>query len=1150
MNITCKKSITIFIVFSIIQFLIVIKGAYAQSLYLNEIMSSNATTIEDEDGDASDWIELYYAGTEPLHLEGYGLSDDYERPFRWVFPDITMQSGEYILIWASGKDITDPDNPLHTNFSIAAGGEEIILTAPDSTLIDELQHVEIPTDISIGRQPDGVGEWYFFNSPTPGTPNITEGYREVLEPVTFSHAGGFYPAGFELLLSHPDTSASILYTLDGSEPDPDNLEGQTFLYKNRYRETNINQTDGPLLTAAYRSYVYIDNEPISISDRSQDENVYSRMSSTYHQNPYYFPSDPIFKGTVLRAKPVKDGSFPGQTTTHTYFVTPQSDSRFSMPVISIAIQGNYFFDYYDGIYVAGIDFDTWRDNNPWWGPDGSTPANYHRRGGEWEYRASFELFEKGLSGAAVRQDAGVRMHGSWGRAHPMKTLRLYARSEYGESRFNHRMFPELPYTQYNRLILRNSGNDWYYTMFRDALIQKVVAHMNFDTQAYRPFIVFINGEYWGIHNLRERYDQHYLSRVYEVDPNNIDLLDQNANVQEGDSQHYIETINYINTHGLTGSEHYEYIKTRIDVDNFMDYQIAEIYSGNTDWPGNNIDYWRYHTNEYQPDSPYGQDGRWRWLMYDTDFGFGLYGASPDHNTLAFATATNGPSWPNPPWSTFLLRRFLQNNSFRIKFINRFADQLNTAFRPDRVQAIIDDMASTLEPEFAEYIARWKQPGSIGSWRSNIDVMRQYAAARAGNVRQHIRSYFGIGAQYNLTVGAYDPSAGRLYVNTIELSPSTPGINPDPLPWTGIYFQNIPVTLRAEAWPGYKFAHWEGVAGNPTSPEIQLPMTGATAVTAVFEIDEEAEFFPEAFVLGDGVYTFEEWASDEPAGTYPPHMAFVYMVQFDPGLDAQIDGFTNGVYNLDTRTRINGLGDDGFAFINTSNEDGNPGYPGVRLGGAILALNTRGKKDIEVEWEGKTILPNSRVYNIRLQYRICDDGPFTDVLDQNGNPVEYVRNAAEGHSEQVGPVRLPPDAENKVYIQLLWRYYFTGVQEDEESGQRSQLAVSSITVRAMGDAVGVSEDSDNLIPEKFVLHQNYPNPFNPSTQIRFELPEASNVRLAVYDILGRQVEVLVDDRLNAGVHTVHLDASNLSGGIYIYRLRTENFVQSRRMLYVK
>jgi hypothetical protein len=168
-----------FIIFISIFLLIVCNTitSTAQDLYLNEIMASNSSTIYDEDGDAEDWIELFYAGENLLNLQGFGLSDDYDRPFRWVFPDITIQPGDFLLVWASGKNRRDPMNPLHTNFSIAAAGEEIILTAPDSTRIDELPPTEIPTDVSIGRLPDGVGDWQFFTTPTPGTSNTTDGYQ-------------------------------------------------------------------------------------------------------------------------------------------------------------------------------------------------------------------------------------------------------------------------------------------------------------------------------------------------------------------------------------------------------------------------------------------------------------------------------------------------------------------------------------------------------------------------------------------------------------------------------------------------------------------------------------------------------------------------------------------------------------------------------------------------------------------------------------------------------------------------------------------------------------------------------------------------------------------------------------------------------------
>ncbi len=197
------------------------------------------------------------------------------------------------------------------------------------------------------------------------------------------------------------------------------------------------------------------------------------------------------------------------------------------------------------------------------------------------------------------------------------------RSDYGENRINHRIFPDLPYDSYNRLILRNSGQDFFVrsTMFRDAFLQELVRDFNFDTQAYRPVIVFINGEYWGIQNFRERYDTDYLARNYNVDAGRIDMLEDNAEIQEGSNEHYNEMLDYIRENDITRDHHYEHITTMIDVDNFLDYISTQAFIRNIDWPGNNNDYWRLQT-EYDPDAPPGHDGRWRWMLVDTDAAFG------------------------------------------------------------------------------------------------------------------------------------------------------------------------------------------------------------------------------------------------------------------------------------------------------------------------------------------------------------------------------------------------------------------------------------------------------------------------------------------------------------------------------------------------
>ena len=805
-------------------------------LHLNEIMSSNSGTKADADGDYEDWIEIFYSGSEPVNLHGFGLSDDYDSPYKWVFPEVEISPGEFLLIWASGKDRRDPSEELHTGFRISSAGEEVILTSPHGKRLDELSPVRIPTDVSIGRYPDGTGEWYYFRNPTPGQPNTSDGYRELLAPVVFSHPSGFYTEAFDLKLEHPDPDVRIIFTLDGSEPALDNIGGSTYQHMDRYRPP------GNLTEKTYRSHEYNPKTSFRISNRTLEQNYLSRMQSAFEDNtnPYYFPDGPVFKSTVVRAKAVKEGAMSDRVQTRSYFVTPSGRNRYSLPVISFAIQEDHLFDYEHGIYVPGKIYN---ETNPWTA-DGSAIGNYSQRGIDWERPGSMELFEPESARSAFQQDMGVRIHGGWSRARPMKSLRLYARNMYGDSRFNHQIFPDQPYTEYNRLMLRNSGNDWPLSMMRDALMQAVVAHMKFDTQAYRPFIVFINGEYWGIHNMRERYDRHYLARVHGIDPDNIDLLEGNARVKEGDNTHYLETMSYIRQHNLEDDEHLHYIGTRIDLENYIDYQVAQIYTGNTDWPGNNIDFWRLRTEQYEPDAPQQHDGRWRWLAYDLDFGFWLYNRGPDYNTLRHALGEKHHNHGNPAWSTELFRNLIKNESFRNDFITRYLDQLNTAFRADHVVEQINAMAGYIEPEMRDHIARWSRPRSLQNWQNEIEQLREFAKRRPAHARGHLRNRFDISRQFLLTVDVSDGSMGSVKVNTINLTPGTVGVDEDPWPWKGFYFRGIPVTLEARPHHGYEFFHWEGLDTLFTDPEITLNLERNASVRAVFRRSEDTAGVPD------------------------------------------------------------------------------------------------------------------------------------------------------------------------------------------------------------------------------------------------------------------------------------------------------------------
>lgn len=583
----------------------------------------------------------------------------------------------------------------------------------------------------------------------------------VLPEPRVSKEGGFYQESIAVELYSEMNSAEIRYTLDGSIPGRDSL-----LYE----------------------------KPILLAGLANN-------------------SDEVLPATVLRARLfLIEGFDTSPTVTHTYFIGQNSMNIYSLPVVSLATDYDNFFDPELGIY-----------------------ENFRERGKKWERPIHIEYFGQDKT-LAFTKEAQVRIHGSATRGLAQKSLRFYGENDAGDlPYFDYEFFPgyiasgrEEPLKVFDSLLFRNSGNDYRFTFFKDAVIQRLVAHTKLDIQAYQPVNVYINGRYWGIYNIRERLDKFYLKNHYHLNPDEITIHKIVADVdffaQQPDANEFLSLREFILQNDVTDDGIFEYVSTKIDLENFIDNQIIYIYAANGDWLKNNVMFWRKNVKEFDPDAQPGHDGRWRWMVIDMDLGF----RDASANLLTDAVGEIP--------GALLTNALLKNDAFQTQFINRFADHLNTSFVPDRVVSEIDLIKALIEPDMLYHIQRWRTMGdSLDTWYENVEQLRRFAQERPGFMREQIKQEFGLNGTYQLTMQT-NSSMGFVQLNSIDIIEETPGIE-DASNWSGIYFTGVPIVITAHPRPGFVFSHWEGdLVNGLRSQTIHLIPNGDVFLTAVFTSD--------------------------------------------------------------------------------------------------------------------------------------------------------------------------------------------------------------------------------------------------------------------------------------------------------------------------
>lgn len=997
-------------------------------LYINELQASNSKTLVDENGSYTDWVELYNAGNQTVDITGYFVSDDPENLNKFQLKagskSLKIAPKGFLILWCSNNPTL---NNTHLSFALSAIKESFILVSPDGkTIVNKIDFENQRQDVAYGRQPDGSQNLKYFIKATPRNSNNTsEAYLGFTPSPIFSQKGGFFNTAFDLKIDAATNDIKVYVSTDGSEPSISNLTTQVYTYKNKYIQ-NPGDSDSPLLTKTYRSLT--NEEPIKIIDKTNAPNSLSLISSTWDNSPTYFPKVTIAKATVVRAVAIKSGYLPSEIVTHSYFINHNGSSSADFPVISVTIPEKNLFDYNSGFYTAGKSFDDYRIANPSLKSDFCTPGNFSNDGDEWEMPGNFEYFDQKVQ--VLNQSLSYKIHGACSRSLPYKSLRVYGNNYFENFPF----FNDSPELVSRNIILRNSGNDYNGTLFRDSYIHTLVQNFKFGIQRSKASVVYLNGEYWGIHNVRERLDKYYLNTHYGVKVDQIDLRKivwtGPDEIEYGDGVHYEEMMSFLKDNNLTVTTNYEKAKTYFDIDNLIDYQIAEIFVGNIDWPQNNVRLWRNRTETYSPFASYGQDGRWRYLFYDVDKSLGMV---VDANFTNLEQALTKEE-------NFIFRKFLENESFKNLFLARFSDKLNTTFRSENSLKLLDTFRNLYETEITKHNERWNTLGSKTDWIKQYNVVQKYLAERPYAMRQQLQQTFGLETTFVLKLATNDLKMGVVSVNQMLISLETDGVvlNSN-LEWEGIYNKNKPITITAEEKAGFRFLRWEHDGATSTEKTIVVISNKNTSYKAFFEQTNLPDIsnIPPAS-LADCGYFFEEWANINSKGSNPPNSKFVFLDKRDPDKNAGIAGFTDGLFDYDSRSRIIGEGQNGVTFINTSGPNEHPGYPYGQLGGFVMAANTEGLDSLSVNWTCKTTVVGTRKYAITLFYRVGENGAFKEIENST-----YKGAVTENSTKTFMTVNIPSDALKKPYIQFFWKYYYTG---SGKSGARDALTLDDVNFK--------------------------------------------------------------------------------------------------------
>lgn len=625
----CLIILSVYSIFLLIGIILFVWRERDENIVISEVCSSNLKEVEYSGGDYPDWVEICNLSDDPVCLDGYSIYTDNEDWERMTFENLTIQGRGYVMIF--------------TPFGISSTGDRIYLSDNEDRVIDRVSIPKMEEDTSYSRQSDG--SWIR----TEITPEYANSSHETTIPTldmpVFSHESGFYDEPLDLKLSCK-YGEHIYYTIDGSIPDENSLE--------------------------YSSPIYLD-------DASKRQNVYSSIEDIAEN--YSPPDYKVDKANVIRAIVKNNDGEYSEVVTKVYFVWEDEKEEYrNKTIVSLVCDPDDLFSDERGIYVFG---DMQDENDPY------STGNFYQTGRESERASDMCVFNKDHI-YEFDQKVGIRIKGGeTSRGYPQKSFNVYSRKAYEDKYLKKSLFKDIDRMRSFSLYTCSQDTNG---KLKDALASKLISDADFETLGYKPAFLFLNGEYWGIYYITERFDRTFFESHTGVGAEDVIKIEDPYLPQQSPEMDSFNILSdFMRNADLSDEGEYEVFCEMADEESMIDYYAVMFYIARLDdWPGGNEAFWK---NKSEDETAYFN--KWRPLFYDINStSMDLWAVDNDTISAAIDTGENK------------IISLMQSRRFREKLCERIRDLSMNDLAPDRVRKATNKLREEMRLPMEGYYRRW------------------------------------------------------------------------------------------------------------------------------------------------------------------------------------------------------------------------------------------------------------------------------------------------------------------------------------------------------------------------------------------------------------------------------------------------------------